>query len=91
MSATVGASLPIMITEWNFTPKVQSNDGKITNSAFMSSWTTKAIQTLAANHVFASMQYSCTNTPFALINGANALTPQGTTFQSLSQSMHTGQ
>jgi hypothetical protein len=90
MQATIGSSLPIMITEWNYTPKVIPNDGKVTNSAFMTAWTTKALQTLAANHVFAAMQYSCTNTPFDLINSNSTLTAQGAAFQAQYQQMLAG-
>lgn len=85
MMATIGKLLPIMITEWNYAPNAVANDGKNNNPSFLSTWTAKALQTLAANRVFASMQYACTNTAINLINGNNALTPQGSAFQSLYQ------
>lgn len=81
MQSTLGKELPIMITEWNYAPNATPNDGKNNDSNFMSAWTTKALQTLAANRVFASMQYSCTNTPIPLISDNGALTTQGMTFQ----------
>ncbi len=62
MTSVLGTALPIMITEWNYTPKVNAYDSKHRDSAFMSVWTTQAMQTLAANHIFASMQYACTDT-----------------------------
>ena len=94
MQTTIGTVLPIMITEWNYAPDLQVEgtgqvlaDGKHENAAFMATWTTKALQTLAANRVFASMQYSCTNTPIPLIDGNNAITTQGTTFKNIYQQM----
>ena len=94
MQTTIGTVLPIMITEWNYAPDLQVEntgqvlaDGKHENAAFMTAWTTKALQTLATNRVFASMQYSCTNTPIPLIDSNNAITPQGTTFKSIYQQM----
>jgi hypothetical protein len=83
MIATIGKLLPIMITEWNYAPNAVANDGKNNNPAFLSAWTEKALQTLAANRIFASMQYACTDTAINLIDGNNALTPQGSAFQSL--------
>jgi hypothetical protein len=82
MVATIGTALPIMITEWNYAPNAVPNDGKINDPGFMTTWTTRALQTLAANRIFASMQYSCTNTVIALIGDNNALTTQGQIFQS---------
>ena len=87
MTATIGTALPIMITEWNYAPNAVPNDGKINDSSFMTTWTTKAMQTLAANRIFASMQYSCTNTVISLIGDNNALTTQGQIIQSQYQQM----
>ena len=94
MQTTVQTQLPIMITEWNYAAdqSTQSNgmpisDGKYDNQAFMTSWMTKALQTLAANRVFASMQYSCTNTAIPLVDASNALTTQGNVFQAVYQQM----
>ncbi|HVB22697.1 MAG TPA: hypothetical protein VNG51_12185 [Ktedonobacteraceae bacterium] len=87
MTAILHTTLPIMITEWNYAPNAQNGDGKINDSSFMSTWTTKALETLAANHVFASMQYTCTNSVYALVNGNNTLSAQGITMQKLYQQM----
>ncbi len=83
MMATIGKVIPIMITEWNYAPDAAYNDGKNNNRDFITTWTTKALRTLAANHIFASMQYSCTNTAISLIDNDNKLTMQGTAFQAL--------
>ena len=85
MRAAIGTALPIMITEWNYAPNAVPNDGKNNDSTFMSTWTTKALQTLAANRVFASMQYACTNTAINLISGSGAPTVQGNAFQTVYQ------
>ncbi len=94
MQTTLGTELPIMITEWNYASdqSIQHNglpfdDGKYNNASFITAWTTKALGILAENQVFASMQYSVTNTALPLITGNNALTIQGMTFQSLYQRM----
>ena len=94
MQTTIGTVLPIMITEWNYAPDLQAEstgqvlpDGKHENAAFMTAWTTKALQTLAANRVFASMQYSCTDTAISLVNANNTITPQGTIFKNTYQQM----
>lgn len=94
MRSALGSELPIMITEWNYAAdqSIQQNglpldDGKYNNSSFITAWTTKALGILAANQVFASMQYSVTNTALPLITFNNALTQQGLTFQSLYQKM----
>ena len=94
MQATLGTELPIMITEWNYAAdqSIQNNglpfdDGKYNNPNFISTWTTKALDIMAANKVFASMQYSVTNTALPLIDDHNTLTMQGMTFQSLYEKM----
>jgi hypothetical protein len=76
---------PIMITEWNYAPDSGvMNDNKHNDPVFMSRWTTKALQTLAANHVFASYHFNVSNaTP--LIGGV-----QGQTFQALYEQMILG-
>jgi hypothetical protein len=48
----------------------------------MSQWTSKALQTLIDNHIFASMQYSVTNTAIPMVSSGNTITPQGAIFQS---------
>lgn len=90
MTAAIGSALPIMITEWNYAPNAVPNDGKNNNSAFMSTWTATALQTLAANGIFASMQYSVTNTAIPMVSSSNAATTQGLAFQSQYQTMITG-
>ncbi|MBA2392782.1 MAG: hypothetical protein H0V70_08550 [Ktedonobacteraceae bacterium] len=83
MQATIGTELPVMITEWNYAPDAAYNDGKNNNSAFMTTWTNKALQTLANNRIFASMQYSCTNTAIPLVDNDNKITFQGAVFEQL--------
>jgi hypothetical protein len=90
MQTTLGTELPMMITEWNYASdqRIQANglpfaDGKYNDQVFMSEWTAKALQILVANHIFASMQYSVTNTANPMVSSAGAITPQGTTFQSI--------
>lgn len=94
MQAALGTTLPIMITEWNYAAdqSTQSNglpydDGKYNNASFITAWTTKALHILAANQVFASMQYSVTNTALPLITFNNTLTMQGQAFQSIYHAM----
>ena len=77
----IGNALPIMITEWNYSPNAVPNDGKNNDSTFMSTWTAKALQTLAANRIFASMQYSCTNTAIPLVSDNGSITTQGSMLQ----------
>jgi hypothetical protein len=81
INSTLHTTLPIMITEWNYAPDTTRNDGKNNDSAFMTTWTTKALQTLAKSGVFAAMQYAATNTNINLIDSTNALTVQGTVMQ----------
>jgi hypothetical protein len=90
MTAAIGTALPIMITEWNYAPNAVPNDGKNNNSAFMSTWTATALQTLAANGIFASMQYSVTNTAIPMVDSGNGTTMQGAIFQQQYQTMITG-
>jgi hypothetical protein len=94
MQTTLGTTLPIMITEWNYASDQSTqpdglpfDDGKYNNASFMTEWTTRALRTLATNQVFASMQYSVTNTALPLITYNNTLTIQGATFQSLYQTI----
>ena len=87
MQATLNKVLPIMITEWNYAPNAHANDGKINDDNFMSTWTIRALQTLAANRIFASMQYTCTNSVYALVHNDGTLSIQGITIRSLYQRM----
>ena|SRR5579884_1658563 len=81
MNATIGTTLPIMITEWNYTANPTSGDGKSDNDAFMTAWTTKALQNLSANGIFAAAQFSCTDYTIPLVDSNGNLTAQGQTFQ----------
>ena len=81
MTATIGTTLPIMITEFNYAPNAVQNDGKNNDPVFMTTWTTIALQTLAANRIFAAMQYSCTDTAIPLISSGDTLTVQGAVFK----------
>jgi hypothetical protein len=81
MNSTIGTSLPIMITEWNYTANPVSGDGKSDNDSFMSAWTTKALQTFAANGIFAAAQYSCTEYAAPLVDSDGDMTAQGLAFQ----------
>lgn len=87
MISTLGKQLPIMITEWNYAPNAVPNDGKNNNSAFMNAWTAHALQTLAANRIFASMQYSCTNTAIPLVDSNGTITAQGAMLQTQYQNI----
>jgi hypothetical protein len=81
MKQTVGRELPIMITEWNYAPNPALNDGKISDAAFMNTWTTKAFQVLTANRIFASMIYAGTHPVFPLVAQDETLTVQGNVFK----------
>jgi len=92
MQSTIGQTLPLLITEWNYCPDqlLQGNgqpfsDGKYNNTAFITAWTAKALQTLAANRVFASMHYSATNTALPIVSPDGTITPQGMAFQAAYQ------
>jgi hypothetical protein len=86
MTSAIGTTLPIMISEWNYTANPLQSGGKYTDNEFIINWTTKALQNLAANGIFAAMQYASTSYPIALINGDNTLSVQGKVFQA-----HSGQ
>jgi hypothetical protein len=85
MTAVLGKALPIMITQWNYAPNATTDDGKSSDSAFLSAWTQKAFQTLIANRVFAAMQDSFTDTPAALVSNQDTLTVQGAVFMAQAQ------
>ena len=46
-----------------------------------------ALQTLAANKIFAALQYSCTDTAIPLITNGNTLTAQGNIVESTIQTL----
>jgi hypothetical protein len=53
---------PLMVTEWNYAPDgAVAHDDKHQVSAFMSAWTTTALQTLIASNVFGSYQFNVSN------------------------------
>jgi hypothetical protein len=82
MVSAIGTTIPIMITEWNYTANYSvAGDGKHDNTTFMTQWTTKALQVLANNGIYAAMQYSCTNTQIPLVNPDNTASMQGAVFQ----------
>lgn len=81
MQTTLGKTLPIMITEWNYTANPTPNDGKSNDESFMTTWTTKALQTFAANNIFAAMQYACTNYAIPLVDSHKNITTQGAVFR----------
>jgi hypothetical protein len=83
MRTVVGKELPIMISEWNYSESPSADDGKSNDNTFMTQWTSQALQTLAKNKVFASMQFSGANTSMPLINNDDTLTAQGATLQSV--------
>jgi hypothetical protein len=67
---------PMMVTEWNYAPDGGvSTDDKHADPAFMSNWTTTALQTLIDGNVYGAYQF----------NVSNALplmgSPQGEVFQ----------
>ncbi len=71
MQEAIGTTLPIWISEWNYASDTNGqlvNDGKSNNPAFMQAWTTRAMATLVANRVFASMQYFATDAPMPLVS-----------------------
>lgn len=78
MKAVTGKELPIMITEWNYTPETspQSDD-----ESFVRQWTSMALMDLARAGVTASMQFPATKSAIALVKDDGTLTVQGKTLQ----------
>ncbi len=74
MHEAIGTELPIWITEWNYASDQQLTngkpveDGKYNNPTFMRTWTTRAMQLLIENRIFASLQYYATDQPMALVS-----------------------
>lgn len=87
MQQVHGHALPIMITEWNYAADATTSDGKNNDPGFIQNWTKLALQTLAANRIFAAMQYSCTNTAVPLVTKSATLSMQGESFQAQYQQM----
>ncbi len=87
MREAIGTELPIWITEWNYASDQQYTDnkaiqdGKYNNQAFINAWTTKAMELLEQNRIFASMQYFATNQPMPLVSNNGQIGSEGTIFQ----------
>jgi hypothetical protein len=83
MQQTIGTTLPIMITEYNWNPNAQ-NDPRATNNIFLAAWMSAAIAELIKDNVFAANQYVLTNNAqLAMIaDSTHTLTAVGTVFQS---------
>ncbi|NUP53179.1 MAG: hypothetical protein HOW97_38540 [Catenulispora sp.] len=80
MTNTIGRQLPIWDTEWNYTPVIDTkNSAKSTDTAFLKQWTTKAIQTLAADGIAASLHYNVQNS-LPLVNGDGSFAAEGVAF-----------
>ena len=75
MQEAIGKELPIWVSEWNYVSDQEVingqpiSDGKYNNTNFMTTWTSRALQNLIENRVFASMQYYATDAPMPLILG----------------------
>jgi hypothetical protein len=83
MQEAIGTTLPIWISEWNYASDIHGqlvNDAKSNNPAFMQAWTTKAMQTLVANHIFAAMQYFATDPSMPLVTN-DQISIEGKIFQ----------
>lgn len=76
MQNTIGQQLPIWISEWNYSPNLSTTRG----ATFLQQWTTKALDTLAANGIAASMHFNVQN-ELPLVNGDGSPAPEGTSFQ----------
>ncbi len=76
-----GTAIPSMITEWNLDP---FRDSRFSDSTFMRTWTSLALQTLAmntSNGLVAATQYCATNNgQYRLLDATNTPTPQGGVF-----------
>jgi hypothetical protein len=76
----MGKEVHIIISAWNYAANSQVNDDKSKDTAFIKNWTTRALQTLAANDVFAAMHCSCIGSATDLISNDGILTTPGTVF-----------
>jgi hypothetical protein len=70
---------PIMISEWNYSPAGIAGDGKSSDPLFLEQWTARALQTLAANNIFASYHFNVEEI-LGLIDNNNNPTVQGQAF-----------
>jgi hypothetical protein len=82
----IGTTLPLMLTEWNLDA---SPDPRYMRADFITTWTAKALQTLAASMpdgLLAATQYCVTNNAaFQLLDGAHRLTGEGQSFLQVAQ------
>lgn len=69
--------VPIIISEYNYDPHVPAFNN---DSQFINEWTSKAIETLAKNNIFAALQHSVLSLTPLVSN--NQLTIQGTVLKS---------
>ncbi|MBO0791822.1 MAG: hypothetical protein J2P36_12865 [Ktedonobacteraceae bacterium] len=81
MKNTMGKPLPIMITEWNYAPNASPQDSKSSDDNFVSNWTNRALMGMVQAGIYASMQFSATDSAMALVNDDGTLTTQGETLQ----------
>ncbi len=86
MREAIGTELPIWISEWNYSSDQQLTnnkpveDGKYNNATFIHTWTTKAMELLQANRIFASLQYYATDQPMPLVSN-DQIGSEGAIFQ----------
>jgi hypothetical protein len=80
MRSTMGKEVHVIISAWNYAANSRANDHKGKDAAFIKNWNTRALQTLAENHVFAAMHCSCLGTATDLISDSGALTTPGAVF-----------
>jgi len=75
---------PIMISEWNYSAFGISGDGKSNDPVFLAQWTTKALQTLVANDVFAAYHFNVEGV-LGLVDSSNNPAVQGQAFHTAYQ------
>ncbi|HLH67310.1 MAG TPA: hypothetical protein VKV27_16590 [Solirubrobacteraceae bacterium] len=86
MSAAIGTTLPIILSEWNLDPNNQ--DPRYQDAAFIGPWVTFAAQELEhlqAQGLAAAMFYTATNNPLALVASDGSLTPEGSAWSAALQ------
>jgi hypothetical protein len=79
MANTIGKQLPIWDTEWNYTANINTGKANYTDTAFLQQWTTKAIQTLAADDIAASMHFDVQDL-LPLVNTDGSFAAEGVSF-----------
>jgi hypothetical protein len=79
MTSTIGKQLPIWDTEWNYTPTIDTAKANYTDTAFLKQWTTKALQTLAADGIAGSMHFNVQDL-LPLANGDGSPAAEGLSF-----------